>query len=105
MFFQTFGGSIFLTIAETIFEHSLVSALHKYAPSVNSESVVNAGATAFRQVVAPAQLPGVLEAYAKSVDHNFYLAIATSGMAFAFCWGIGWKKISKKKVIATEADV
>jgi hypothetical protein len=103
MFFQTFGGSLFLTFAQTIFDRRLVVDLREYAPTVDPQTVVEAGATAIRQVVKPEQLMGVLEAYSKAINDNFYLAAGASAATFCFAWGIGWKKISKKKVVAPEA--
>ncbi|KAF2103662.1 efflux pump [Rhizodiscina lignyota] len=97
MFCQTFGGSLFLSFAQTIFDHSLIASLHKYAPAVNSEAGVSAGATAFRGIVNDADLPGVLRAYSVAIDHNFYLAAGASVGAFVCCWGMGWKKITKEK--------
>jgi mitochondrial fission protein ELM1 len=59
MFSQSFGGSIFLAFAETMFSSSLKSELARYAPSVNPEVVIAAGATAIRTVVAKDELAGV----------------------------------------------
>lgn len=103
IFFQTFGGSLFLTFAQTIFDQRLVDDLREYAPTVDPQTVVKAGATAIRQVVTPEQLGGVLEAYNKAVNDNFYLAAGASAATFCLAWGIGWRKISKKKVGRPEA--
>lgn len=62
-FFQYLGGSVFLAIAEPIFTGGLRSSLHRYAPSVNAESIVDAGASAVRSSASKAALPGVLKAY------------------------------------------
>jgi hypothetical protein len=102
VFCQTFGGSLFLTFAQTIFSRSLVDGLKEYAPTVNAQAVITAGATAIQQVVKPDEVPGVLEAYNLAINRDFYLAVGASAGAFLFCWGMGWQSIKKKKVVAPE---
>lgn len=97
MFSQSFAGALFLSFASVIFSNSLKTEIPKYAPSVNPEVVIDAGATGFRKAVTSSELPGVLTAYAKSIDRNFYL---TAGMAvgcFICAWGMGWKDLRQKK--------
>jgi hypothetical protein len=63
---------------------------------VSPETIIDAGATGFRELVPPAQLPGVLVAYAKSIDRVFYLVVGLSVVqVFAAC-GLGWKDVRKK---------
>ncbi|KAJ5928257.1 hypothetical protein N7466_007213, partial [Penicillium verhagenii] len=88
---QTFGGSIFLAVAEVIFAQGLRTKIPEYAPSVNAETVIQAGATGFRQVVSAQDLPEVLVAYAQSIDRVFYLNAALSCAQFVFAWGVGWR--------------
>lgn len=95
MFSQSFAGALFLSFSSTIFTNSLKTFIYKYAPSVDAQIVINAGATGFRKDIIETALPGVLIAYAKSINRVFYL---TAGMAvgcFVFAWGMGWKDIRK----------
>jgi hypothetical protein len=94
---QTFGGSIFLAVAEVIFSQGLRTNIPEYVPSVNAEAVIQAGATGFRQVVSAQDLPAVLVAYAKSIDQVFYLNTALSCAQFVFAWGVGWRSVKKGK--------
>jgi hypothetical protein len=96
IFSQAFGGAIFLAFAQTIFSNSLNSELVRYAPSVNPEVVIAAGATSIQSVVAESELAGVLMAYSTSVDRVFYLATATGVAWFFFAWGMGWRDVRKK---------
>ncbi|KAL1890872.1 hypothetical protein Sste5346_008013 [Sporothrix stenoceras] len=96
-FGQNVGGAVLLTIANTVFDNSLKSQLKQHAPGVDPEAVIAAGATAFRSVVSPASVPGVILAYANSVDHVFYLAAGLSVASFFCTWGLGWKDIRAKK--------
>lgn len=103
VFSQTFGGSLWLTFAQIIFSNGLVSGLKAYAPTVDVNVIVEAGASAIRQVVNSSDLPGVLKAYSTAINHNFYLAAGAAVMMFIFSWGIGWRRITKKKTVSPEA--
>lgn len=106
MFVQMFGGSFFLTLAQTIFTQSLVSGLKEYAPTVNAQAVISAGATSFRKVVKSEDLMGVLQAYNEAINHEFYLSAGAAVGMFVFCWGMGWHKIPKKNdaVVRKQGD-
>lgn len=97
IFTQTFGGSLALTIAQLIFDSRLKAAIPRFAPTADVEAILQAGATAFYSVVTPDELPGVLSAYAYAVDKTFYVALGASAGTFLFAWGMGWRKIQKKK--------
>lgn len=102
MFFQGLMGSILISIANTIFDNSLLSEIRSRAPGATAEAVLAAGATAFRKVVSPEQLPNVLEAYATSFDRVFYLAIGLTATTFVVSCGLGWRDVKKIKKQATE---
>lgn len=99
-FSQSFGAALFLSFAETTFSNSFGELIPKYAPSVNGQSVVAAGATGFRKIVSGTDLAGVLIAYAKSIDRIFYLAAGLGAGCFVFAWGMGWKDLRKKKEVS-----
>jgi hypothetical protein len=91
IFAQTLGGALFLTFAETVFTNGLVQGLATYTPEISAQTVINAGATAVREVVPSSSLAGVLLAYDQAISHTFYLAAAAAVATFVFCWGMGWK--------------
>ncbi|CEJ54273.1 hypothetical protein PMG11_00592 [Penicillium brasilianum] len=97
MFIQTLSGAVFLTFADVIFSTGLKSLIPKYAPDVSPQVVIAAGATGIRDVVSVQNLSGVLKAYAKSVDHVFYMVAAMGVCGFIFSFGMGWKDVRKKK--------
>lgn len=96
VFSQSFGASVFLSLAETIFSNSFKTLISKYAPSVDGQSVIAAGATRFRNIVTGPELAGVLTAYAKSIDRVYYLAAGMGVGCFIFAFGMGWKDLRKK---------
>jgi hypothetical protein len=104
MFTQFLGTAVFLALANTIFNNSIGSELHKHAPTVNAEQVIQAGATEFRELVSDQQLPGILQAYANSVDRVFYLVAGAGALSVLTVWGMGWVDIRQKKETTPEAE-
>jgi hypothetical protein len=96
-FSQTFGAAIFFAVAGVLFSRGLRSTIPQYAPTVDPETVIDAGATGFRGIVSETSLRGVLLAYSKSLGHVFYLVAALSVVHFFFAWGMGWKNVGKPK--------
>lgn len=82
IFFNSLGGAVSISIAQNVFSNSLVKSIPKYAPSVNPEAIIAAGATHIRDVVSSDQLAGVLLAYTYSLTRAFILPIATACAAF-----------------------
>ena len=100
MFSQTFGGALFLSFSDTIFTNSLKALIPTYAPSIDANTVINAGANGFRRLISSSNLRIVLVAYAKSVNRVFYLTASAGVCCFIFTWGMGWKDIRKKKEVS-----
>jgi hypothetical protein len=98
IFSQSFGASVFLSLAETIYSNSFSTLISQYAPSVDAQSIVDAGATGFRSIVSGSNLEGVLIAYAKSIDRVFYMAAGMAVGCFVFSIGMGWSNLKKKEV-------
>jgi hypothetical protein len=100
IFGQNLGGALFLTFAETVFTNGLIQGLSAFAPEINAQAVINAGATAVRDLVPSSSLAAVLLAYNQAVSHVFYLAAGAAVTSFIFSWGMGWKGIEKEEVVA-----
>jgi hypothetical protein len=98
IFFNSLGGAISISIAQHIFSNTLIKEIPKHAPGVKPETIVQAGATHIRDVVTPAQLPGVLEAYNIAVTTAYILAIACAGIAFLCSLLYEWKSVKGKKI-------
>ncbi|TGO32669.1 hypothetical protein BHYA_0297g00010 [Botrytis hyacinthi] len=96
IFFQYLGGALCLTIASTIFAAKLKSGLRVYAPTVDPQLVIEAGATAYRNVISKDQVMNVVMAYNLAINHCFYLAAGLAAGVMLFVWGMGWKKIGEK---------
>jgi len=97
VFGQTFGGSVFISAANAVFNGALKKDLEETLPNIDSQLIIDAGATGVRTVVSSKNLPRVLDAYAAGVDQVFYLATAGAVLMFVFSWGMGWTDVRKKK--------
>ncbi|KAJ9215410.1 hypothetical protein DTO166G4_3064 [Paecilomyces variotii] len=95
-FFQYLGGAIFLAVGETIFTNGLRSSLQTYAPNVDAQTIINAGASGVRTTTPPADLAAVLLAYNHALVHTFYLALGGSAASFLTSFGMGWQRIPRK---------
>jgi hypothetical protein len=75
--FMQLGLAVSVSAAQTIFRNQLPVFLKKYAPDIDAQVVIDAGATDVRKLVPPAEMPGFLEAYNLAiadmfVSHLFY---------------------------------
>jgi len=98
--FQSFGGALVTSAAQSIFENRLLNTLPFTAPGVNPALVLAVGATNLRGNFTDAQLPGILAAYMKGLQSAFVLAIATGGVAFFIAVSQPWLRLNKPAVEA-----
>lgn len=96
MFSGNFFGAVAVVICQTVYTNSLAELIPAYAPDVDPQVVINAGATKVRDVVSPNQLPEVMTAYAKSIDNIWYLDCGLAAVVFVFGWFLGFQDIRKK---------
>jgi hypothetical protein len=95
VFCLNLGASVLLQFSLTVFSQGLLHTIPKYAPTVNPKEIIQAGATRFRDDIPSTELPVVLIAYAKSINHGFYLVAGAATTAFVFAWGMGWEDVRK----------
>jgi hypothetical protein len=95
IFTQSLGPAIILVLCNVIFSSSLSTQLQEKVPQANAEAIIRAGATGFRTIVQPGDLPGVLIAYANSVDRVFYFVASVASASVLVLWGMGWRDIRK----------
>ncbi|KAK4116025.1 MFS general substrate transporter [Canariomyces notabilis] len=96
VFAQSLGPAIVLTLCQLIFYTTLRAELPIQAPNANSEAIIGAGATGYRAIVSSEDLPGVIVAYANSIDRVFYLVAGMAAACGLVLWGMGWKDLRKK---------
>lgn len=105
VFTQSLAPAVILTLCNVILVESLKIQIPEHAPGVDPDAVIRAGATGFRGLGVPSKdLPGVLVAYANSLDRVFYLVAGCAAASFIFLWGMGWQDLRKKNESAASAS-
>ncbi|KAL5531126.1 hypothetical protein ACEPAG_4002 [Sanghuangporus baumii] len=82
LFCTTFGGSISISVAETIFTNTLINQVSKHSQGVDGHVIASSGATTLRQIIPSDQLQGVLETYMYALQRTFILPIVASALSF-----------------------
>ncbi|KAK5988995.1 MFS-type transporter calB [Cladobotryum mycophilum] len=100
VFCQNFGGAVFLSVANSIFNNKLKSELLSRLPSDRVEAIIDAGATGVKLVTLPQELPAVVASYAKGFDAVMYLLVGLACAMFITSWELGFTDIRKKKAAA-----
>lgn len=106
IFAQTFGGALFISVAQNVFTNRLASNLIKTVPTLDPSIVINTGATELSRAVTandPSQLPGVLSAYNNALDQTYYVSVALACLTIFGAVGIEWKSVKGKKLEAVAA--
>jgi len=74
IFVQTFGGAIFISVAQSVFNNQLVRNVVAAGLQINSGDLLSRGATQLISLVDPAELPVLKTAYNKAITQvNFYI--------------------------------
>ena len=94
-FMQQLGGSVFLAVSQNIFSSRLVNSLSGVA-GLDTEAIINTGATALRAVVPLDQVNIVVNAYSHALTRVFILAAALSGCMILGALLVKWKRIEGK---------
>jgi hypothetical protein len=93
IFFQSFGGSFFTSVGESIFLNGLVSGLHEIAPTIDASLLLSSGVTDITRDVRPALLAHVQETYNSALAHVWYVSVALSALSIIAAFGIEWRRI------------
>jgi len=95
-FMQGLGGSIFVTVGQTVFTHSLISNLRKVA-NLNTAQIVNSGATDLKFLVPANMLKDVLVQYNAALSNTLKVALALSCATIIAALAMEWKSIKGLK--------
>lgn len=100
-FFQSFGGAIFIAVAQTVFQNGLVAGVERDAPGLDPEIFINAGANQVREILRgmgqEQYTTAVLSAYLAGLRNTYYITVACASAAFFAALGLSWVSLKKKK--------
>lgn len=81
--FMQLGLATSVSAAQTIFRNQLPLYLAEYAPGIDAQVVVDAGATNVRQLVSAPDMPGFLHAYNLAIT-DMFVSLVLCSTAFFF---------------------
>lgn len=85
--FQTLGGTIFVSVAQSIFTNRLISRLLSLSSSYNDSEIISVGADDLRSHFSGIQLRDILDAYMFGLKATWILGIACACAAFLTSFG------------------
>jgi MFS transporter, DHA2 family, glioxin efflux transporter len=97
--FQTIGGSVFVSAAQSAFANTLLSSLKSNAPLVNSAKVLATGATDIRTSFAGEEIAGIVLSYLDGLHVVFALSITLSGLSLIVALFAPWKRVNVRDVL------
>ncbi|KAK4451967.1 major facilitator superfamily-domain-containing protein [Podospora aff. communis PSN243] len=95
LFFQTVGGAILVSAAQSSFINTLLNNLPE---GVDRLTIIGTGATAIRHVFPAEQIPGILVAYMEGLKTTFAIAVAGVGLAFVLSLFSSWQRLNREAV-------
>ena len=95
-FMQQLGGSTFIPVAQNIFSRQLLDSLSGLGVA-SAKAVVDAGATAYRDLVPQNEIQAVMNAYSSALTRVFILVAAISAATILGAAIVEWKSIKGKK--------
>jgi MFS family permease len=95
-FVQQLGGAIFVPVGQNLFSTQLVQQLSGIT-GLDTNMILNTGATDLKKVVGPEQLGVVVAAYSWACTRVFILGAALSACMLIGALGVEWKSIKKGK--------
>lgn len=103
-FVLSLGGSVFITVSQTLLEQKLGQKLPAIVPGIDITRLASSGATSLRDSVSPDKLDLVLEAYNDSMKSIWYLGLALAGAAFLASLGLEWRSVKNKASVGKKDD-
>ncbi|OJD19720.1 hypothetical protein AJ78_00343 [Emergomyces pasteurianus Ep9510] len=98
LFFQNLGGSITISIAQTILQNTLYHEIPLAVPSpISAQDVINAGVTNLRESFPSTVLAGILKAYMTAINRAFALPIAMAALTLISACFVEWKSVKGQK--------
>lgn len=97
MFTQTFGGALFVSVAQNVFNNRLISEIPKFAQGFDPSIVLHVGATSLKEQVPARLLPGVQYAYNLALTNTWYISVAMSSLQLVAAVFVEWKSVKGMK--------
>ncbi|RJE25393.1 MFS toxin efflux pump [Aspergillus sclerotialis] len=93
MFCQLLGGSIFVSVSESIFNNKFITMLEEDVADVNAKAILSAGATDLRKDVPMQYLSSVLGDYNDCLVETFRIGLILACLMTFGVIGVEWRSI------------
>lgn len=94
MFTQLFGGALFVSVGLNVFSNKLVSnIIAAQVPGLNPATIISAGATEIRKIVAAEYIQVILEAYNDALVEAYKIGLITSCLSILGAFGMEWVNV------------
>jgi hypothetical protein len=97
LFAQSLGGAVCIAIAQSVFTTTLVNGLSG-VPKLDPNSIVHTGATEIRNIVDPAYLPTVLNAYNYALTKAFIVGTALACFTIVGAVFMEWRSTRQEEI-------
>lgn len=98
MFIQTFGGALFVSVAQNVFTNRLLTGLLQEAQGFDPAMILRFGATTLKDAVPSQFLPGVLVAYNDALTSTWYVSVAMACLSGIGAASLEWRSVKGKKI-------
>ena len=106
MFMQTLTGSVFLSVAQNIWQSKLLEELHSRVPEADPSVVIAHGASgltaAMSKIYPEKTVAGILAAYAKALQNVWIIAVVLACLSIFGALFMEWKSVKASKEQVTE---
>ena len=102
-FMQFLGSIISLSVAQSVFLHTLGKSISVEVPELSVEAVKAAGALGWRAIVPAEDIPGVQRAYSEALQSVFFVGLGFACSTIVGAVGMRWKSVKDGKA-AMEVD-
>lgn len=108
IFIQSLSGTVFLSVAENVFQTQVVKQLHQIVPSVDPEIVLHTGASQLHAAMRaeyPDEVDGILKAYNNALQQVFLIAVVLACLTVFGLVGMEWKSLKKAKEEKKKSEI
>jgi hypothetical protein len=104
LFFQCFGPTVFITVAQAVFTSTLASGLRAQIPGIDPQTIRDAGATQLRSLVPAGDVGTLLAIYNHALTRAYLVSAAMAAVSIVGVVGIGLKRIQHQEEGAGKGD-
>ncbi|EZF74359.1 hypothetical protein H105_04048 [Trichophyton soudanense CBS 452.61] len=91
LFSQLGGGAIFVPVAQSVFLSELVTSVGRAGiPGLDPHQLITLGATQFKQIIPPADIPRVVLAYNSGLQQAYKVALVLACVSIIGPLGMKW---------------